>query len=229
MADEKQKYVRTTTPKGKANYPWLNTPDTKFDADGVFKCNLIVPAKEAKALIKQIDDEVKKAVADAKAKAKPADAKKIKEGEKPYAEEVDDEGEPTGNIVFKTKQRAKIKTKKGDIIDKVIPIFDAKGTRIQANVGGGSTLKLNVELAYYYVAAQKTAGVSLRLQAVQVYDLVEFGSGASAGSYGFSDDEDGYEGEAYVAPSKSNNNKNKKKKSSDDSDDSEESDEEDVY
>jgi hypothetical protein len=234
MAEDKQKYVRTTTPKGKANYPWLNKPDTKFNPDGEFKCNLIVPAKQAKAFIKLIDEEAEKAIAEAKeniirkatkanAKKAKAEADKIKEGDKPYTEEVDEDGEPTGNIIFKTKQRAKIKTKKGDEFDKVIPIFDAEGTRIQANVGGGSTLKLNVELAYYYVPASKIAGVSLRLQAAQVFELVEFG-GSSADSFGFGTDEDGYKGEPYK-PSKSNN---KNKKASDESEDDSDEDEE-VY
>ncbi|CAA2141580.1 hypothetical protein [Hyphomicrobium sp. ghe19] len=225
MADEKQKYVRTKTPKGIAQYPWINTPDTKFSADGDFKCNLIVPAKEAKSFIKLIDEEAKKAVESFKAKEKkPTKGKKPKpivEGDKPYFEELDDDGEPTGNIIFRTKQRAKITTKKGDVIEKSIVIYDAKGKRIQANVGGGSTVILGVELPHYFVPASNAAGVSLRLQAVQVLDLVEFG-GNSASSYGFGE-EDGYEGEAYK-PSKSKNNK----KDSDDSEDESDEDEE-VY
>jgi hypothetical protein len=194
MAEQKkQNYVRTTTPKGKASYPWLNKPDTKFDVDGVFKCNLIVPKKEAAALIKMIDEEIKKAVAAVKAE-NPKAAKSIKEGDKPYAMETNDEGDETGNVIFKTKQRAKITTKKGEVIDKTIPLFDAKGKKIEANVGGGSVLKLNIELAHYYVAAQKSAGVSLRLQAAQIIELVEFGSGGTASSYGFGAEE-GYEGD----------------------------------
>ena len=201
MAEQKkQNYVRTTTPKGKASYPWLNTPDTKFNADGEYKCSLIVPKKEAAALIKLIDEEAKKALAAAKAE-NPKAAKSIKEGDKPYTMETNDDGDETGNVIFKTKQRAKIKTKKGDEIVKTIPLFDAKGKRIDAKVGGGSVLKLNVELAHYYVAGTKLAGVSLRLQAAQIIELVEYGGGGTASSYGFGEEE-GFEGEE--APKKSN-------------------------
>ena len=28
------------TSKGQAVYPWLNKPDTQFDANGVYKCQL---------------------------------------------------------------------------------------------------------------------------------------------------------------------------------------------
>jgi len=223
MADEKkQKFIRTTTPKGRASYPWLNKPDTKFDADGVFKCNLVVPAKEAKALMKQIDAEADKALAAAQAD-NPKAKKSIKAGEKPYYPETDDDGEETGNIVFKTKQRAKITTKKGEVIEKTIPLFDAAGKKVSANVGGGSVLKLNVELAHYYMAAQKSAGVTLRLQAAQILDLVEFGAGGSAESYGFGEEE-GYHG-SFKEPSSNDDNKD-----ADDSEDSSESeDEDDIF
>ena len=32
----KQKFDTHVSPAGIAVYPWLNKPDTKFDADGVF-------------------------------------------------------------------------------------------------------------------------------------------------------------------------------------------------
>lgn len=228
MADEKkQKFVRTTTPKGRASYPWLNRPDTKFDADGVYKCNLVVPKKDAKKLIALIDAEAKKALV-AAGEANPKLKKTIKAGELPYYAETDDEGEETGNIVFKTKQRARITTKKGEVIEKTIPLFDASGAKVKANVGGGSVLKLNIELAHYYMAAQKSAGVTLRLQAAQIIDLVEFGSGGSAESYGFGS-EDGYVGSASADDDDDDNTSNINKDADDSEDSSESEGEDDIF
>ena len=55
-------------------------------------------------------------------------------------------------------------------------------------VGNGSVIKVAVEPVTYVMASTKQVGVSLRLKAVQVIDLVE--SGASAES--IFDEEDGY-------------------------------------
>ena len=39
--------ARFKTAKGRASFPHLNKPDTKFNAEGVYKTSLIVPAKDA--------------------------------------------------------------------------------------------------------------------------------------------------------------------------------------
>jgi hypothetical protein len=72
-------------------------------------------------------------------------------------------------------------------------LFDAKGKPLSKDIkiGGGSKMKVSYEILPYYTAIAG-AGISLRLKAVQVIDLVEYSSGGSGESYGFGK-EDGYE------------------------------------
>lgn len=181
----KPKKPRYTTPAGIAQYPWLNKPDTKFNPDGEYKTNLEVPAEEAQKLVTFLDEQFAQAVAQAK---KENPGKKIKEGTPGY--EVNEE---TGKVTFKFKTKAKVTTKSGDTFDQKVALFDAKGKPITnaPNIGGGSKVKVSFEINSYYTAIAG-AGLSLRVKAVQILDLVEFGGGANAESYGFGA-EDGYE------------------------------------
>ena len=72
------------------------------------------------------------------------------------------------------------------------PVFDSKGTPISKDilVWGGTTMKVAYEIIPYS-NNMLGSGVSLRLKAVQVHDLVS-GGGASADSYGFKEEADGY-------------------------------------
>src|SRR3546814_7653155 len=62
-------------------------------------------------------------------------------------------------------------------------IFDAKGNQLKnpPSIGGGSEMKLSVELFPYYAANDKTVGVSFRLEAAQIIKLVQFGARDAAG------------------------------------------------
>ena len=46
-----EKLIEFTTPKGIAQYPWLSKPDTKFNEEGVYKVDLIIPKSDAIPLI----------------------------------------------------------------------------------------------------------------------------------------------------------------------------------
>lgn len=183
-----QKKPRFTTPTGIAQYPWLNKPDTKFNPDGEYKVNLEVDTDAAQKLVTFLDEQFAQAVAEAK-KANPG--KKIKEGSPGY-----DVNEETGKVTFKFKTKAKVTTKSGDTFDQKIALFDAKGKPLTnaPNIGGGSKVKVSFEIMQYYTA-MAGAGLSLRVKAVQVIDLVEFSGGASAEAYGFGEEE-GYESKA---------------------------------
>ena len=78
------KYVRVTTPVGNASYPWLKQPDTKFNPDGLYSCNIIVDKDKAQKLITIIDKAYDDNRASEKAKAP---NKKIKRAAKPYDEQ----------------------------------------------------------------------------------------------------------------------------------------------
>lgn len=183
----KVKNPRYTTPAGIAQYPYLTKPDTKFNPDGEYKISVEIPGAAAQDIVTFLDEQFAASVAKAK---KENPGKKIKEGDVPYS--VNDD---TGKVTIRFKLKAKVTPKQGDPFEQRPALFDAKGKPIgpDAKIGGGSKVKVAYELVPYYTAIAG-AGVSLRLKAVQVIDLVEFSGGASSEAYGFGEEE-GYEAE----------------------------------
>jgi hypothetical protein len=193
----KNNYVKIVSPEGISQYAWLTQPDTKFDTDGHYKVNLIVPIDKAQPLIKQINAEMEASLKIAKEKNK---GKTIKRANPPYEEEMDEKNVPTGNIIFKFKRKAQIIAKDGKVIPFKVAIFDSSGKPlIDTNVWSGSEMKVSAELVHWFTA-MAGAGVSLRLRAVQITKLVEGGSGNAEG-YGFNNVEGGY-----TAPESANTN-----------------------
>jgi hypothetical protein len=161
-----QQPVTFTTPQGVAQYPWLSKPDTKFSEEGDYKVNLIIAKEEALPALKLINQVYAENYEKEVKKAKGAE---IKKAPPPFSEELDDAGQPTGNIILKFKSKAAYKP----------AIFDAKGIpMIDSNIWGGSELKVNGSVAAYYTPLIG-AGVALRLRAVQVIQYVEGGSGSA--------------------------------------------------
>lgn len=181
---KKAKLTRYVTPKGTAQYPYLTKPDTKFNPDGEYKISLELDAADASEIMSFLDEQLAKSIASAKEENK---GKKIKQGDAPYSVNED-----TGKVTVRFKLKAKVTPKNGDPFEQKVALFDAKGQPLgsKANIGGGSKVKVAYELIPYYTAIAG-AGVSLRLRAVQVIDLVEYSSGG-AGTFGFGE-EDGYE------------------------------------
>lgn len=185
------KQPRYTTPKGTAKYPWLSTPDTKFNPDGDYKVTLVVPVQEADTIMSFLDEQLAASQAQA-TKANPG--KKIKVADAPY--KIDEEN---GNVEINFKLKARVNMQNGDSFEQRPALFDAKGKPLtDVNVGGGSKVKVSYECVPFYTALIG-AGISLRLRAVQVIDLVEFTGGADAGAYGF-EEEDGYASNAEANP-----------------------------
>lgn len=179
----KNNNVRLTTPKGLAQYPSLKEPDTRFDPAGVYKVNLVMDDNnETNALINKLtqiledfydnDDNVKQAIA---------------KGRKVSMADIY-ENDNEGNIILKFKQKAVITKKDGTEIPVTIRQFDSKGKPMSAEIGRDSVIKVAFTPSPYYMPSTRTCGLSLRLNAVQVIDLVEF-SGGTADSYGFGEEE----------------------------------------
>lgn len=189
MADKYPKLPRFTTPLSTAVYPHLLVPDTKFNPDGDYKCDVKMTREEAEPLIEQLEkirDEFWDNELDAKAKRQFSK-------EPVCHDELDDDGNETGLVIFKTKMRAKVTSKKtGKTYVSSPKLFDAANNVIKpASVWGGSRVRVAGEVKPYKMDSTKKVGVSLRMKAVQIVELVE-GSGGDGKSYGFGEVEGGY-------------------------------------
>ena len=183
-----QKLPLLKTPAGIAVWPKLTKPDTKFNADGEYNVKLRIPSEEAQDLIAALDTAYAAAQEEAKEKNP---GKKIKAASQPYTEELDDQGNETGNILVSFKCKAKLTDDAGNVRPNAPRLFDSKNKEFpkDQDIWGGSTLRVAFKAIPYYTA-MAGAGVSLRLKAVQVIDLVA-GGGGTGESYGFGE-EDGY-------------------------------------
>jgi hypothetical protein len=184
-----------TTPKGTAVWPRIDTPDTKFDEDGLFSCKLHVSEGDFNAFELLINEEVERAY---KAECAAQGKDKLRRAPSSPLRITDD-----GDYEILAKQKAKVKTKTKGILEFSIACYDSTGKKIAApKIGSGSQLKLAVEVNTWFVPSQGF-GYSLRLRAAQVLELVEYGGG---GGFGFGAEGDGYvgDGESFTDTFKSN-------------------------
>ncbi len=182
---KKSKLTRYVTPLGTAQYPWLTKPDTKFNPDGDYSVALTFRDDDGQ-FSTMINNAVEQSVAQAKEQNS---GKKIKETGAPITENDD------GSITLKFKLKAKVTPKNGESFEQRPALFDAKGKPLgmDTKIGGGTKMKVAFEMVPFYTALAG-AGVSLRLKAAQVIDLVEYSGGGDGSAYGFGK-EDGYEAE----------------------------------
>lgn len=207
MADTKRPKAPTfTTPSGIFKFPKLNEPDTKFNANGDYSTKFISDLATMGDLIAKLEPIHAKAISEGKeafAKMDVATRKKLeKKGvtftANPFFNPMyDDKEEETDGVEFNFKMSAsgvyKTGPKTGQTWTRKPTIFDAKGKPMTKppQIWGGTTGKVNFEVSPYWVPGQLAAGISLRLQAVQIIDLVSGGTRA-AKDYGFGEEE-GYE------------------------------------
>ena len=183
----RKRNVKLTTPSGTAAWPHVNTPDTKFDKDGVYSINLRLPKDDAKDTITTIQSVLKDSVKSAEKENK---GKKVKVAPLPIKDVEDEQGNPTGDVEIKFKLRA-VGKNGGEQWEQRPALFDASGKPMSETVGSGSTVKVGCEVVPYYTA-MAGAGVTLRLKAVQVLELVEYSGGGDFDSWEFSKDESGF-------------------------------------
>ena len=170
------------TPKGVLVYPHLNKADTKFDKDGVWRATLRLDKKDAEGLIKKLTDEIEANIAaETQKKGKP-----VKAANKPFSEDED------GNILFNFKLKAGGTRNTGEKWYQKPILYDSKGNIFDPKdkiIWGGTEAKVAFQSSPYNVGSIG-CGVSLRLKAVQILNLIT--GGADAASYGFKK-EDGFE------------------------------------
>jgi len=195
----KPNFPKAVTPRGTGIYPRLNSPDTKYNKAGVYEVKLAMEPDEAgldklqQKVSDLIDAKYDEVVAELNANGKAGLAKKVTKRDlaEIFKPEEDDEGNETGRIIIKAKMTASgTNAKTGKPWTRKPNIFDAKGNLLKNPplIGGGSVMKLSVELFPYYAANDKEVGVSFRLEAAQIIKLVSFGARDAAG-YGFGEED----------------------------------------
>ena len=151
--------VKFTTNSGRAQYPWLNTPDTAFGNAPKYKTNLIMDWNEATDLVSKIQEFV------ADTFGKDADKAKL-----PY--KTDDE---TGETVITVKSNYApyfFDSQGQPLVDEQIP-----------DIWGGSIIRIGGFIKPYRVSGNK--GITLQLTKVQVIEPVSDGSSFEAVEGGF--------------------------------------------
>ena len=189
---------RIVTPIGIARYAWLRDPDTKFNASGVWRTQLIAPASECTAITQRLDELVDESY---KAACRKVGAGRMKTiiRHPAYFQETDMDGVATGNIILKLKKNTTFIGRNGETLTAKLPAFDAKGQPILEvpSVYSGSSLRVNFTPLPYFVEAHKTAGVGLWLNSFQIVNLVS--AARDAASYGYTEEDGDYVYEEEVA------------------------------
>lgn len=190
MAKSKRESVieKNVTGKGElVGFIGLFEPSTKFNKEGVYSANILLPKEEGEKLAEKIKEVRTKQFKTYGKGTKVAELTRCV----PYGTVNEETGEETqdaeGRYILKTTAKAFIENGKPRV---KIPVFDSKQNPVaNVRIGEGTTAKLAVSLEGYSVAGK--TGVSVKLKAVQIIDLIEYGTG-NAESYGFGE-EDGFE------------------------------------
>jgi hypothetical protein len=196
----KPKYTQIVTPPGVVKFAHVGKPNTRFNPDGEYSVDLILDPNnsEDKALIDRLQAASEKSKADAIAEEPNAAKKKLLEKfnvRVPFQPETDKEGNETGMVVLKAKNKAKVTPKGKPAFDVTIKAFDAKQKELtDKNIGRGSKVRVAALAVPYVMPSTKEAGITLRLTAVQVLDFVPIGGGQNADDFGFGEEE-GYTAE----------------------------------
>lgn len=190
MAKEKKSVSeKYTTEKGTlTGFINLFEPSTKFNKEGVYQAHLLLSKEEGEKLASKIKE------------IRTQQFKKFGKGTKvveitqcvPYTTVNDETGEEIedaeSRYILKSKASAFIKD--GKITQKIL-VLDAKLKPVTGvRIGEGTVAKLGVELVGYSVAGK--TGVSVKLKLVQIINLVEYSGGATAESFGLTQ-EDGFD------------------------------------
>ena len=172
------------TPIGVAQYPWVNTPSTKFVPEGEYFCNLVLTKEEGDVIVKKVKEIQDRVVAEKKEEL----GKDVKVFDLPLTLEGD-------SYTLKSKLKpVNGKSKDGTEYTRSIGLFDSKGSpwKKETIIRGGSKVRLNVRPKSWF-SPLLGVGVSLELLAVQVIELSDGSlSEQAAESFGFTEVEGGY-------------------------------------
>lgn len=89
---------------------WLENPDTRFNPDGVYKVDLLIPKEKCSGLCKQLDELAAEAFSKARTAAKKSRHFMRIYLSHAYSSACNEAGEYAGQIEFKFLMIAKVKT-----------------------------------------------------------------------------------------------------------------------
>lgn len=183
------KGVRFTSPRGEALWCKVTEPDYQYNAKGVLSTKLVCDPNDpaVKKYIEKLEDLRDKAYDETvetlgKVKSKGVQKKEV------FEDDLDADGEPTGNIVFKFQMKDVDDKKPGQDKIKVVD-GDVKLMKKVPLVGNGSIIKCGAFANPYYMASSKMVGISLIWETMQLIKLVEFG-GSGVTGFDVEDDAD---------------------------------------
>lgn len=175
------------TPTGNALWAKVTEPQSnKFNPTPMYSMSLIFTPEEAEGFKSQMQDLLDSFYDETFAEIKPGKQKTLAKADL-FRDAEDKDGNLTGNLELRTKQFAK--DFKGN--EQRMPIVDSSGKDITDGcplVGNGSRVRAKVFPKVYYMASTNTCGISFRLNAVQILELVEYGNSGG----GFEAVEGGY-------------------------------------
>lgn len=118
--------------------------------------------------------------------------KKVQTHGFPWSAVEDEEGEDTGLVGVRPKNKESFTNRDGEVVKIEIPVFDAQKQRVNVEPGNGSLCRVSFDVNPFYTAGKY--GLQFRLKAVQVLSLVEYDA------FGFDAEESGYVGTPYTPP-----------------------------
>lgn len=197
--------VEIITPVGISMFNYLESPDFEYNKNGDYKTRLFFDpeAEGVKEMTDVMDELVEKALPYFLDQATTVKAKKavVLSENTPYYNETDDNDEETGRIYINAKSIASGVTKEGEKWKRQVAIYDANGDRVakdtKLNIGNGTTMALSLTLRAYF-NKQSGVGISLRLEAVQIIELVEYTGGKTAEQIGFKKVEGGFAADKFT-------------------------------
>lgn len=193
MTDNKKpRFEAFTSPVGEAVFPWITKADTEFDSKGVYRTDLSVPFDEAQEFIAKLEkarNDFLHTLPAGKQSALTPRPVYMEEMTRPeYPENATDAekkaireswvGEPTGNVIFRFKLKAFVDTDDGGFTQSPVVVKADTGEKVEDPVFNGSIIRVRGQIVPYTNAAAGTVGITLRMKAVQVIELVS-GTGGS--------------------------------------------------
>jgi hypothetical protein len=204
--------VTMSTPRGKLVWPKLDKVDKGTDKfpnpAGSYNTRVHFNSADpaVRKMMAKLDQMMERAriLAEEKFEKLPVKARKQLEAkggiqaDAPYSVVYDeDTEEDTGLIEMKFKMTASGTRKDGSKWTAKPDLFDSakppKPLKPGTQIWGGSVAIINTDLTPYFVEGTGSYGLTRRLNAVQIIELVQGGQ-RSASSYGFEGQDDGFDG-----------------------------------